>query len=119
MPQKPLRDIRGFASPAQVARALNAALRETNKRHAMLIHKPHVRKRHRHAARVVESVGRTRAHRCTRIERDDEREIFLLEKHFEEEAIEAPEDVPIDEAQIVAVDVRAEVGELHALTASA
>ena len=44
-------------------------------------------------------------------------EVFLLDKQFDEELVEAAVCVPINETGIVAVDVVAEVGKLHARAA--
>ena len=51
------------------------------------------------------------------VEQDVEREVFLLEEQLEEQAVEAGVDVPVDEAEVVADDVVAVVGELDALPA--
>ena len=117
-PQEPRRDIGGLAAPAQVRRALDMTGREADERHAVLVHEADIGERHRDLARVVERVGIAGAHRGAGVDGDDEREVLLLEEHLEEEAVEAAEDVPVDEAEVVAVDVRAEVGELDRLAAA-
>src|SRR5690606_34271461 len=58
-------------------------------------------------------LARVRAGRA--VEDEVERQVLLLEEELHEERIEAPEDVPVDVAQVIAHDVRPVVGELDAL----
>ena len=85
----------------------------------MLVHKTDIAERHRHAARVIKRVGVPDTHGRAGVDRDDERKILLFEEHLEKELVEAAEDIPIDKSQVIAVDIRAKVGELDALSASA
>jgi hypothetical protein len=45
-------------------------------------------------------------------------QVLLLHKEFEEELFEAAVDVPVDEAEVVAVDIGAMVGEFDGLAAA-
>ena len=84
----------------------------------MLVHESDIAQRHRDATRVIERVRITRAHRRARIDRDHERQVFLFQKHLEEESIESAIDVPIDESKIVAGRVRTVIREFNALSAA-
>ena len=54
-------------------------------------------------------------HRCTCVDQREEVQVLLFQKQLEKQAVEPSVEIPIDEAQIVAGDIIAEVGELDAL----
>ncbi len=67
-------------------------------------------------ARVLELGWVAKLHRLAGVDQGVKVEVFLFEEQLEEQAVEAGVSVPIDEAEVVAGDVVAEVGELDALT---
>ena len=63
-------------------------------------------------------VGLAGVHAGRAVEHDVQREVFFLLKEFDEEAVEAGQDVPVDVAEVVTGDVGAVVVELDAAAAA-
>ena len=64
---------------------------------------------------VFQLRGRAEIHRAAGIDQRVKVQVFFFEEHFQKQPIEPGVRVPIDEPQIVARHVAAEIGELDAL----
>jgi len=61
-------------------------------------------------------LGRTaKTHRFAGVDQRVEVQIFLFQEHLQEQLVESSVEVPVDQPQVIAGDVIAEIGELHAL----
>ena len=80
-----------------------------------MIDQSDVAKCHCQSLRKHHLVWVTPIHGCTRVDRNDKREILFFKEDLQEQSIKASKDVPIDETKVITVNVRAEVSEFNAL----
>src|SRR5205809_6896013 len=70
-------------------------------------------------AREIEFAGLAKRHRFAGIEEDANRQLALLFVELEEETLETTVEIPIEVAEVIAVNVSAIIRELDRLAASA
>ncbi len=84
--------------------------------HAIPAHQADKAQRRRQLFRVLQLRRRAKIHRRAGIDQREEMQILFFEEQLQEQLVEPGISVPIDESQIVAGHVIAEIGKLDALT---
>ena len=90
---------------------------ERSDRDTIVIHQANVAKRHCQTLRKHHLVWITPIHGGTDINGNDQGEIFFFQEDLQEESIKSSKDVPVDEAEVIAVHIGAEVSKLNTLAA--
>ena len=65
---------------------------------------------------VLQLRGLAKVHRRAGVDQGEEVQVFFFQEHLQEQLVQPRVHIPIDESQVVAGDVVAEVGELDTLT---
>ena len=109
---------RDLGPPAQAAGFVDDAIGEGAEADPVVVDQPDVPQGGRNLLHVQRLVGIAVVAALGYVHEHVERQVLFFEEELEEEAFEAGVDVPVDEAEVVADDVVAVVGELHALAPS-
>ena len=116
--KQPLPEFTGSSLAPQGSQRTDAVAVEPMHADSIVIAQPDPADGHRQAAGHVQLVRIAPVHRRAGVDRDAQRQILLLQIQLEEERIQSGEDVPVDEAKIIACGVGTVVGEINALTPS-
>ena len=111
--QQPLPHGPCTAAAPQVGQRRDAVGVERVERDAVLVREADVAQGHRKLLGEHELAGVAPVHRGAGVDREDQRQVLLLQEHLQEELVQPGIDVPVHEPQVVAVHVVAVVGELH------